>query len=103
MTDRIVTGEREALREALDALDIMVERQTLTGAVRVRDIVRAALAQAEAAPDEPATDDDIERWYAAFEKVSGSEAKTFQGRAQIYWRFAAEYARLSSEPTETGS
>lgn len=43
---------REALREALDALDIMVERQTLTGAVRVREIVRAALAHAAPPPDD---------------------------------------------------
>jgi hypothetical protein len=35
--------DRELLREALSILDVMIDRQTLTGATRVREILRAGV------------------------------------------------------------
>jgi hypothetical protein len=34
---------------------------------------------------------DVERWYAAFEKVTGFEAKTAEGKHAIYDQFAKAY------------
>ena len=64
----------------------------------IADAILAALPSVDGAEGLPASDDDIERWYAAFEKVSGTEAATFQGRAQIFWRFRAALATDSPEP-----
>jgi len=55
---------------------------------KTRRLLRSA-ADTRRATNRPASDADIERWYAAFEKVSGMEASTFKGRCRIYWRFIA--------------
>ncbi len=93
------------LEDAAEAAPLDVERlaRAMTEAVPLRvgiyaeaeAIAReyAVLRSPDSEGDGPASDDDIERWYAAFEKVSGLEASTFEGRAQIYWRFVAAEGR----------
>ena len=41
------------------------------------------------------TDDEIERWYAAFEKVSGSIAVTAEGHRRIYDEFMTAWAKTT--------
>jgi hypothetical protein len=43
------------------------------------------------------TDEEIERWYRAFDKVACDSAKTAEGRRLIFEEFATEYARLSGD------
>ena len=48
---------------------------------------------------------EVNRWYTAFAKVSGSEARTFEGRMAIYNDFHREFYDLTApaaEPAESG-